>query len=113
MIPPKLLVYRRTHSDTNLETLRETRRRKKSCGDLFQNGYRVRQGHHGQEEKEGQTGLYHSVWSCLGILCSWGKGVSFSVHTYNIRRCAVNLFEFIHPDLGDRHVGIVFYLNRL
>ncbi|XP_035848519.1 calcium-activated potassium channel subunit alpha-1a isoform X35 [Sander lucioperca] len=72
MIPPKLLVYRRTQSDANSEIVRETWRRKKSCGDLFQNGYRVRQGHHGQEEKQRQTGLYHSVWSCLCILCNWG-----------------------------------------
>ncbi|XP_063346910.1 calcium-activated potassium channel subunit alpha-1a isoform X8 [Pelmatolapia mariae] len=72
MIPPKLLVYRRTHSDVNLQTLQETWRRKKSCGDLFQNGYRVRQGHHGQEKKGSQTGLYYSVWSCLHILSSWG-----------------------------------------
>lgn len=79
MIPPKLLMYRRTHSDANLETLRETWRRKKSCGDLFQNGYRVRQGHHAQEEKERQAGPYHSVWSCLRILSNWGKGISFSV----------------------------------
>lgn len=77
MIPPKLLVYRRTHSDANLDTLQETWRRKKSCGDLFQNGYRVRQGHHGQEEKERQTGLYHSLWTCLRILSNWGKGVSY------------------------------------
>ncbi|XP_039638919.1 calcium-activated potassium channel subunit alpha-1a isoform X22 [Perca fluviatilis] len=72
MIPPKLLVYRRTLSDANSEIVQETWRRKKSCGDLFQNGYRVRQGHHGQEEKQRQTGLYHSVWSCLCILCNWG-----------------------------------------
>lgn len=79
MIPPKLLVYRRTHSNTNLETLQETWRRKKSCGDLFQNGYRVRQGHHGLEDKERQSGLYHSVWSCLRILSNWGKDVTLSV----------------------------------
>lgn len=79
MIPPKLLVYRRTHSNTNLEALQETWRRKKSCGDLFQNGYRVRQGHHGLEDKERQSGLYHSVWSCLRILSNWGKDVALSV----------------------------------
>lgn len=78
MIPPKLLVYRRTLSDVNLDNLRETWRRKKSCGDLFHNGYRVRQGHHGQEEKGGRTGFYHSVWSCLHVLSNWGKSISFS-----------------------------------
>ncbi|XP_030011725.1 calcium-activated potassium channel subunit alpha-1a isoform X29 [Sphaeramia orbicularis] len=72
MIPPKLLVYRRTHSDIHLDVLRETWRRKKSCGDLFQNGYRVRQGHHGHDGKERQTGFYHSVWSCVHFLCNWG-----------------------------------------
>lgn len=73
MIPPRLLVYRRTESSANLETLPETWRRKKSCGDLFQNGYRVRQGRPGLEEKERRTGLAHSVWSCLCLLCNWGK----------------------------------------
>ncbi|XP_020565200.1 calcium-activated potassium channel subunit alpha-1 isoform X24 [Oryzias latipes] len=72
MIPPKLLVYRRTHCEVNLESLHETWRRKKSCGDLFQNGYRIRQGHHGQEEKGRQTGFYHSVWACLRFLSNWG-----------------------------------------
>lgn len=75
MIPPRLLVYRRTESSANLETLPETWRRKKSCGDLFQNGYRVRQGRPGLEEKERRTGLSHSVWSCLRLLCNWGKAV--------------------------------------
>ncbi|KAM4730135.1 calcium-activated potassium channel subunit alpha-1a isoform 4-T4 [Anableps anableps] len=72
MIPPKLLVYRRTHCDVNLENLQETWRRKKSCGDLFQNGYRVRQSHHGQDDKRGQTGFYHTLWSCMHILSNWG-----------------------------------------
>ncbi|XP_035982588.1 calcium-activated potassium channel subunit alpha-1a isoform X27 [Fundulus heteroclitus] len=72
MIPPKLLVYRRTQCDVNLENLQETWRRKKSCGDLFQNGYRVRQSHHGHDHKGGQTGFYHSLWSCLHILSNWG-----------------------------------------
>lgn len=79
MIPPRLLVYRRTESNANLETLQETWRRKKSCGDLFQNGYRVRQGRPGLEEKERRTGLSHSVWSCLCLLCNWGKGVLCSL----------------------------------
>lgn len=74
MIPPRLLVYRRAESSAHLETLPETWRRKKSCGDLFQNGYRVRQGRPGLEEKERRTGLSHSVWSCLCLLCNWGKG---------------------------------------
>lgn len=80
MIPPRLLVYRRTESSANLETLPETWRRKKSCGDLFQNGYRVRQGRPGLEEKERRTGLSHSVWSCLCLLCNWGKALPCTVH---------------------------------
>lgn len=75
MIPPKLLVYRRTHGDACVETRHETRRRKKSCGELFQNGYRVRQGHRGQGMKGRRTGPHHSVCSCVQVLCSWGKGV--------------------------------------
>lgn len=82
MIPPKLLVYRRTHSDANLETLPETWRRKKSCGELFQNGYRVRQGHHRQEERDRQPGPCHSVHSGLRVLLNWGKSVVISVQIY-------------------------------
>lgn len=76
MIPPKLLVYRRTHCDVNIETVHETWRRKKSCGDLFQNGYRVRPGHHGRRGNGSQSGFYHSVWSCFHVLSNWGKSIS-------------------------------------
>lgn len=113
MIPPKLLVYRRTHSNANSETLQETWRRKKSCGDLFQNGYRVRQGHHGQEEKERQTGLYHSVWSCLRILSNWGKGVTFSVYIYMLperlhRVFFINRNDYVIPEhAGDSWLELV------
>lgn len=79
MIPPKLLVYRREHSDANLETLPETWRRKKSCSDLFQNGYRVRQGHHRQEDRDKQTGTCRSVLSALRVLSNWGKSVIVNV----------------------------------
>lgn len=79
MIPPKLLVYRRTHSDANVDTLPETWRRKKSCGDLFQNGYRVRQGHHRQEDRDKRTGP-----APLRVLFNWGKsliiGAQIDVH---------------------------------
>lgn len=79
MIPPKLLMYRRTHSDANLETLSETWRRKKSCGELFQNGYRVRQGHHRREDRAKHP---HSVRSGLRILLNWGKSVVIRVQIY-------------------------------
>lgn len=82
MIPPKLLVYRRTLSDANLETLPETWRRKKSCGELFQKGYRVRQGHHRQEDGDKQPGPCHSVRSGLRVLLNWGKSVVIRVQTY-------------------------------
>lgn len=92
MIPPRLLVYRRTESAANLETLPETWRRKKSCGDLFQNGYRVRQGRPGLEEKERRTGLSHSVWSCLCLLCNWGKAAlcEWCVHTTSQGKLVAN-----------------------
>ena len=82
MIPPKLLVYRRTHSDANLETLPETWRRKKSCSELFQNGYRVRQGHHRQEDRDKQPRPCHSVRSGLRVLLNWGKSVVIGVQIY-------------------------------
>lgn len=92
MIPPKLLMDRRTHSDTNLDTLQERWRRKKSCGDLFQNGYRVRQGHHAHEDKGRQTGPYHSVWSCLCILSNWGKSA-------RAQKLLMDVDDIINPDL--------------
>lgn len=79
MIPTKLLVYRRTPSDIILEPSQETRRRKKSCGELFQNGYRVRQIHRGPREPESQTGLFHSVRSCLNTLSNWSKDICISI----------------------------------
>lgn len=88
MIPPKLLVYRRTHCDVNLENLQDTWRRKKSCGDLFQNGYRVRQSHHGRDDKSGQTGFYHTFWSCMHILSNWGK-------SFSVKVCIIWSFGFI------------------
>ncbi|XP_077437994.1 calcium-activated potassium channel subunit alpha-1a isoform X11 [Vanacampus margaritifer] len=72
MIPPKLLVYRRTLCEVNLEKLQETPRRKKSCSDLFQNGYRVKQGRHALEVQERQTGAYQSFRCCLCLLSNWG-----------------------------------------
>ncbi|XP_063730942.1 calcium-activated potassium channel subunit alpha-1a isoform X4 [Eleginops maclovinus] len=69
MISSKLL-FRRTVSDADLRALKETRRRKKSGGELFQKGYRVRQVHRQQEER--QTGLYHSVRTYMRIISYWG-----------------------------------------
>ena len=95
MLPQKLLTYRRSISDINLETLRENRRRKKSGGDLYHHGYRVKKGYHARENKEDQTGLCYSVRSSLSILSKWGKGVSFSGYTHTL-----SVFhDFLNPDL--------------
>lgn len=71
----------RTATLANVETLPETRRRKKSCGDLFQNGYRVRQGHHRQEDRDKRTGP-RPVRSALRVLFNWGKSLIISVQIY-------------------------------
>lgn len=94
MLPQKLLMYRRSISDINLETLRENRRRKKSGGDLYHHGYRVKKGYHARENKEDQTGLCYSVRSYLSILSNWGKGVRFSGYTY-----IVCFYDSLNPDL--------------
>lgn len=75
MIPPKLLIYRRTLSAVNLNQLQEPHRRKKSSSDIFHNGYRVRQSHHAMATQERQTGAYHSFRCCLRILFNWGKNI--------------------------------------
>ncbi|XP_055358387.1 calcium-activated potassium channel subunit alpha-1 isoform X16 [Betta splendens] len=71
MIPTKLLVYRRTPSETIPETPQDTRRRKKSCGELFQNGYRVRQIRRRRQERRRQRGYFRSVRSCVRVLANW------------------------------------------
>ncbi|KAK7901846.1 hypothetical protein WMY93_018615 [Mugilogobius chulae] len=66
MIPPKLLIYRRTHSEINLDSPKASWRRKKSCSDLFQNGYRIRQ------KEQRQARVFTSLLSCMRVLSNWG-----------------------------------------
>ncbi|XP_072138824.1 calcium-activated potassium channel subunit alpha-1a isoform X7 [Mobula birostris] len=66
MIPSKILVYRAPNGSTQTEAVRPTTRRKKSLGDLFQNGYRVRAGHSQNVDKEEQDS------SCYQIGYYWG-----------------------------------------
>lgn len=75
MIPTKMLVYRGPDGDTHSKAVHHTRRRKKSCGDLFQNGYRVKLSHtHGPVREEPEThGVYHTLSSCFRLLAYWGK----------------------------------------
>ncbi|KAI4883240.1 hypothetical protein NFI96_019734 [Prochilodus magdalenae] len=67
---PQILVFRGPRGILQTEAVQDNRRRKKSCGDLFHNGYRVRTG----EAKEGD-GLLYSFSSCLRVLANWGKRV--------------------------------------
>lgn len=75
MIPTKMLVYRGPDGDTLSEAVHNTRRRKKSCADLFQNGYRVKLSHaHGPVREENRAdGASHTLASCFRLLAYWGK----------------------------------------
>lgn len=112
MIPSKLLVYRRTHSDANLETLPETRRRKKSCGELFQNGYRVRQGHHRREDRDKEPGPCHSVRSGLRILLNWGKSIRAQIYVLVVLMLKLCSSVFLFKGTGSKAVAASFcYTN--
>lgn len=71
MIPTKMLVYRGTDGGT--QTIANTRRRKKSTGELFQKGYRVRMGHGQVSEKEDQDSICYNFGSCVHVISYWGK----------------------------------------
>lgn len=73
MIPTKMLVYRGPDERTNTETIPNTRRRKKSTGELFQKGYRVRMGHGHVGEKEDQDSIWYSLGACFHVISYWGK----------------------------------------
>lgn len=76
MIPTKLLMYRgpRGGAAPRSETRGDTFRRRKSCAELFQKGYRVRLGPRGVAmEKERQKGPYLALWTSLNFLSKWGK----------------------------------------
>ena len=73
MIPTKMLVYRGPDGGTHAQTISNTRRRKKSTGELFQNGYRVRMGHGQVSEKEDQDSICYSLGACFHVISYWGK----------------------------------------
>lgn len=73
MIPSKILVYRRPNGGIRAQTLQSARRRKKSCADLFQNGYRVRFGPGPAAEKEDLENQRFSLSTSLQFLSNWGK----------------------------------------
>lgn len=73
MIPTKMLAYRGPHGGVQTETLPNTRRRKKSTGELFQKGYRVRMGHGQVGEKEDQDSIWYSLGGCAHVISYWGK----------------------------------------
>lgn len=80
MISSKILVYHHPPSSSSTEVYRPARRRKKSLGDLFHNGFRVRSGP-GALEKEETQGFWQSVRSCCRVCTSWGK-VPLNPSTY-------------------------------
>uniref|UniRef100_A0A8B9NI84 BK channel n=1 Tax=Accipiter nisus TaxID=211598 RepID=A0A8B9NI84_9AVES len=71
MISSKILVYHNTSGGTRTETYKSTRRRKKSLGELFQNGYRVKGGHNIPEKEEQHT-FRNSLVSCYRVGSYWG-----------------------------------------
>lgn len=72
MIPSKILVYHHPPNSTSTEVYRPTRRRKKSLGDLFHDGYRVRSRPPAPEKEEPQN-CWQSLVSCCRLCTSWGK----------------------------------------
>lgn len=73
MIPTKMLVYRAPDGGAQTEIIPNTRRRKKSTGELFQKGYRVRMGHGQVNDKEDQDSICYSIGACFHVICYWGK----------------------------------------
>ncbi len=72
MITSRLLVFRGPRGALVTETVQETRRRKKSCADLFHNGYRVKLGP-GQIRDGKESDSQSSLFYCLHVLSNWGK----------------------------------------
>lgn len=74
MISTKILVYRSPDGAKHTEALLDTRRRKKSCSELFHNGYRVKMLHHAPVcEKEERDDSQYTLSSCLHAVSYWGK----------------------------------------
>ncbi|MEQ2259469.1 hypothetical protein XENORESO_012353 [Xenotaenia resolanae] len=101
MIPAKMLVYRGPDGDTHSKTVQNTTRRKKSTGELFQKGYRVRMGHGLVPDKEEQDSFCFSLGGCFHVISYWGKstGGNFSeaagwhVHSCLYRMCQLELVQ--------------------
>ncbi|KAG3264632.1 potassium calcium-activated channel subfamily M alpha 1, transcript variant X13 [Ictidomys tridecemlineatus] len=71
MFPSKILVYHHPPSSTRAETYKPSRHRRKSLGDLFQKGYRVKSGPAAPEKEEPEN-FWQSLASCCRICASWG-----------------------------------------
>uniref|UniRef100_A0A286XJJ9 BK channel n=2 Tax=Cavia porcellus TaxID=10141 RepID=A0A286XJJ9_CAVPO len=71
MIPSKILVYHHPASNTGTEAYTPPRRRKKSLGDLFHKGYRVKSGPPAAEKEEPEN-FWQSLASCCRVCASWG-----------------------------------------
>ena len=104
MIPPKLLMYRCQRSDASVDVPPETWRRKKSCGELFQNGYRVRLAHHvhlnGEGNQRPATGLFQSAcWSRLKVLSNWGKSCCLRETTWYLLLINKNSYSMFYIDI--------------
>lgn len=80
MIPTKMLVYRSPDGATRTEALLNTRRRKKSCSELFHNGYRVKMLHAPVCEKEERDDSQHTLSSCFHAVLYWGKNWCWNPH---------------------------------
>ena len=74
MIPAKMMVYSRPDAGGRPTTaVVNQRRRKKSTGELFQKGYRVRSGHGQAAEKAEQDTVCYNLGSCFHLVYYWGK----------------------------------------
>lgn len=74
MIPSKILVYHHPPSATTTEVRTPSRPRRKSLGDLFRKGYRVRSGPAAPEKEEPEN-LWQSLVACYRVCASWGKAL--------------------------------------
>lgn len=73
MIPTKMLVYRVPEVVTEPQPNPNPTRRKKSTGELFQKGYRVRMGHGQVTDKDDQDSICFSLGACFHVISYWGK----------------------------------------
>ncbi|KAM9716712.1 calcium-activated potassium channel subunit alpha-1a-like isoform 12-T12 [Menidia menidia] len=72
MISSKMLVYKGGDGGTHTNTIPIATRRKKSTGELFQKGYRVRMGHGQVVDKEDQDSFCFSLGGCFHLVSYWG-----------------------------------------